>query len=161
MNGARLTGRQVLLAVLGFFAVVLVANGVFVYLAVDSWPGLDTENAYRRGLAYNRELEAASAQAALGWRVSLEVRDAGARSVLVEVRIRDAAGAGVDGLDVSARLRRPTHEGLDTELALAGTGGGGYSDRAAVNGAGNWDLRVVAREAGEVRYVVDDRIWVQ
>ena len=42
----RITGRMVLVGLLTFFGVVFAVNGVFVYFALDSWPGLTTEAAY-------------------------------------------------------------------------------------------------------------------
>ena len=48
-----LTGRHVLYMILGFFGVVLLANVVFVYLAMDTFTGLATEGAYVKGLSYN------------------------------------------------------------------------------------------------------------
>ncbi|MDP6343656.1 MAG: FixH family protein, partial [Alphaproteobacteria bacterium] len=54
-----LTGRDVLWLLLGFFALIIVVNGIFVVLALNSFSGVSTENAYRQGLAYNQTLQAA------------------------------------------------------------------------------------------------------
>ncbi|MHA1599926.1 MAG: FixH family protein, partial [Alphaproteobacteria bacterium] len=45
-----LTGRHVLIMVLAFFGLVIAANVIFVVLAWQSWSGLSTDDAYRRGL---------------------------------------------------------------------------------------------------------------
>ena len=61
---------------------MLLANGAMIWLAFATWTGLETEGAYQKGLAYNRTLEEAEAQAALGWQVDLELEQeaAGARA---------------------------------------------------------------------------------
>ena len=62
-----LTGRHVLIALVAFFGVMLIANGIFVYFAVATFSGGDTSNAYRKGLDYNETLAAAERQAERGW----------------------------------------------------------------------------------------------
>ena len=42
----------------GLFALVLVVNGSMIFVAFSTFPGLETTNAYQRGLAYNRQLDA-------------------------------------------------------------------------------------------------------
>ena len=63
--------RWIPYAFVAFFGVVLLANGTMIGLAFATWTGLETEGAYQKGLAYNRVLDRARAQAALGWRVDL------------------------------------------------------------------------------------------
>ena len=54
--------RWIPYAFLGFFAVVLLANGAMIWLAFATWTGLETEGAYQKGLAYNRTLAETEAQ---------------------------------------------------------------------------------------------------
>ena len=58
----RITGRMVLVGLLTLFGVVFAVNGVFVYFALDSWPGLATEAAYEQGLAHDQSLAEAAAR---------------------------------------------------------------------------------------------------
>ena len=43
-------------AFVAFFGVVLAANAAMVVIALASWPGLETQQAYQRGLAYDDAL---------------------------------------------------------------------------------------------------------
>lgn len=73
-----LSGRSVLFALLGFFAVVVAVNGVFIVYALRTHPGLSDANAYQAGLAYNRVLADVEAQRQLGWHVALDDETAAA-----------------------------------------------------------------------------------
>ena len=74
MKPARpLTGKHVLAMFLAFFGVVIAVNMVMFRVATKSFSGIETDSAYRVGLAYNTELEAARQQAALGWAVDAKV----------------------------------------------------------------------------------------
>ena len=44
----RIEGRHVLLALLGFFGFMLLANGIFLYYAVGTFNGFETTDAYRK-----------------------------------------------------------------------------------------------------------------
>jgi len=124
-------------AFVGFFVVVVAVNGVMVGLALWTFPGLATEGAYEKGLAYNAALASARAQARLGWRVEAGY-DAGA----VTVRLADAAGRPISDARVSVRLRRPTRGGLDRAARAEPRGQGRYVAGLAAPLAGIWDLGV-------------------
>ncbi|MFQ5468128.1 MAG: FixH family protein [Kiloniellaceae bacterium] len=161
MGSRTITGRHALIGVLAFFAVVFAANGAFVYLALDSWSGLSTENPYERGIAYNETLAAAAAQKALGWRARLGFTDLGAGRGRIEIAFADQRGAPLDTLEVSGTIRRPTHEGLDRAVSLAWTGPGRYAVELAFPKSGQWDVRLVARGRGDRRFEIEDRIWLK
>lgn len=130
------------------FAVVLGANGVMVWIAFDTWTGLETRNAYERGLAYNRVLDAERAQAALGWHVEVDVTPGEAGRATIDARFRNRDGHPVSLTRVRARLIRPTHSGHDTAVTLAKQGPGHYRTDLTVPLPGQWDLRVLAEYAG-------------
>ena len=44
-------GRHVLIGLVAFFGVMLVANGIFVYYALETFAGGDTSDPYRKGSA--------------------------------------------------------------------------------------------------------------
>ena len=50
------------------FVVVIAVNGALTWFAVHSDPGLVTEHAFEAGKAYNRVIDAAATQDALGWK---------------------------------------------------------------------------------------------
>ena len=123
--GARiLTGRHVLFGLLAFFGFVLLANAVFIYLALDTFTGLTTDNAYQRGLQYNETLEARAAQRELGWSAQVTFAESGGEAGVLTVVLKDRAGAPLEDLRVSGEVRRPTHEGHDRAVTLARSGAG-------------------------------------
>lgn len=138
----------------GGFGVIIVVNTVLVISAFNSWSGLETEQAYERGLAFNQVLDATAAQAARGWQSAIQFSDGA-----LDVRLRDRDGTGIEGLRVWATFVRPTNEGLDQTLRLAELGGGRYGAGATLPAAGNWDVRIRAEGRGEDWFAAT-RIWV-
>lgn len=55
-------------AIAGALGVVVAVNGALAYFAVTSSTGLVSEHPFTDGNTYNRVLDAAAAQDALGWR---------------------------------------------------------------------------------------------
>ena len=61
-----LAGRHVLMGLIVFFGVMLFANSMLVYYALDTFSGGDRPDPYRAGLNYNETIAAAERQEALG-----------------------------------------------------------------------------------------------
>ena len=61
MAGARPRGWWYPWIFVGAMAVVVVVNGILAWLAVGTWTGIETEDHYRKGLAYNENLAAEQA----------------------------------------------------------------------------------------------------
>jgi nitrogen fixation protein FixH len=159
--GARpLTGRTVLVALLGFFGVVIGVNGVMIALAIGTMPGLETEKPYQAGVAYNAEVDAARAQAARRWNVASHVsRDAQGRAS-VTVTARDADGAPISGLAVAVRLLRPADQRGDRTVELSEREPGTYRGETADMAAGAWGVEIDAARASERLFRSRNRIVV-
>ena len=69
-NGSQ--GRHVLIGLVAFFGVMLLANGIFLYYALETFPGGDTSDPYRKGMHYNDTIAAAARQAEQGWRTETQ-----------------------------------------------------------------------------------------
>ena len=156
----RVTGRHVLFATLAFFGVIAAVNAGMIYLAVTTFSGLETQNAYVRGLSYNDVLRDAEAQKALGWQVSLDHEHREGRLEL-DARFLDKAGQPLDGLEVAVVLTRPTTQGHDLGLALAGLGEGRYRGELDVPLPGQWDLQTEARRDGRTLHTLEQRLWLK
>jgi nitrogen fixation protein FixH len=136
------TGRKVFLAFVAFFAVVIAVNGIFVVLSLDSFPGVETEDAYRKGIAYDRVLDADAAQRALGWRVEAAWRTAGPARGRIVAQARDRNGSLITGLAASVILRRPVRADEDRSVTLNEDSPGVYGAEITLPGAGNWEAEV-------------------
>ncbi|MBL8668679.1 MAG: FixH family protein [Rhodospirillales bacterium] len=156
--------------VLGMLVVIAV-NIVLITSAIDTFPGLDTEDAYQKGLAYNQTIAAARAQEARGWQADVRYapradaasaagREAAGHEGELVVTLRDKAGEPLYGLDVDAALIRPTRSGLDTRVSLQPAGNGEYRGEAILPLPGQWDVRVFARRGNE-DFQATRRIMVQ
>ena len=147
------------LFVLGFLIVTAV-NGVLIFAAVDSFSGLETDNAYEKGIHYNQALAAAAVNAQTGWHAEPSVTTGSDGLRQLDVLITDRAGMPVTALAVEAFLVRPTNAGMDTVITLQGQGAGHYAAHFKPNGLGNWELRLMARR-GESAWQQTQRIFLQ
>ena len=161
ITGRPLTGRAVLVSLLAFFGVVIGVNGVMIALAIGTMPGLESEKPYQAGVTYNAEIETARAQAARRWIVTSHVgRDAHGHAA-VRVEARDADGAPVGGLAVTARLMRPTDQRSDRTVGLREREPGTYLGEAADVAPGVWDVDLEAARAAERLFRSRNRIILE
>ncbi len=145
------------LAFLAFATAVLTANGALIWFAGASWPGLVTESPYDKGLTYNRNLEAAARQAALGWQTRLVARLTGGLEGEALLDLRDRDGVPLAGADVAAAVERPIGEHLDFAVPLAPAASGTYRAGFTVPVPGVWNIHLTVRRRGEL-YVLDERV---
>jgi nitrogen fixation protein FixH len=160
MAHKQFTGRHLLIILIGFFGAVLAINGIFAYLAVSTYRGVDSPSAYEDGLHYNQRIEAAHRQAGLGW--SHEVRLENGR---VEVGVVDSKGWPVTGLSVSGQIARPVAEDPSRALVLKETRAGFYAVRVDGLNPGNWILTLEAKKSvpqgQETLYRIKERLWLR
>jgi nitrogen fixation protein FixH len=156
-----LTGRAVLVSLLGFFGVVIGVNGVMMALAIGTMPGLESEKPYQAGVAYNAEIDTARAQAARHWTVASHVGRGGGGHATVRVEARDAEGASVGGLTVTVRLMRPTDKRADRAIWLGEHEPGTYLGEAADVAPGVWDVELEAAHASERLFRSRNRVILE
>ncbi|MEQ8196350.1 MAG: FixH family protein [Rhodospirillales bacterium] len=158
---APLTGKHVMMMMLGFFGLIIVVNGIFMYFALDSWPGLGAQDAYRKGLAYNETLQAAERQNKLGWRSETAFVARGNNAGRLRVDIRDAQNRAVTGLAVTARLVRPTHEGYDQTVPLKADAQDAYAADVTLPLPGRWRMTIEARKNAHAPYRIERELMVK
>ncbi|MEQ8665617.1 MAG: FixH family protein [Rhodospirillales bacterium] len=153
-NRTLITGRTVLLGMIAFFGIIIAVNSVFVYFALDTWPGLADEDSYNKGLDYNRQLEAAEAQRDLGWHSSLSYVDDGNGALLVAT-FEGPDGVPLGGLDVQAVIQRPVGGDEPLIVDFSEAGSGIYHSLLAELAAGRWDIELTAGDAYLLRYEIE------
>ncbi|MBN8945141.1 MAG: FixH family protein [Rhizobiales bacterium] len=156
--GRPLTGRAVLLMLLGFFGVIVAVNAVMATFAVGTMPGTVTDNGYRASQRFNAELEAARVRAAQGWASDAHVERAAGGAAALRLALRTIDGQPVGELDLSALLVRPTEPAADRIFTLTAEGEGRYAGLAEAVVPGAFDLVIVARRAGTLVYRSRNRI---
>jgi nitrogen fixation protein FixH len=156
-QGRELTGRMVLMWLVGFFAVVGAVNAVMIGAAISTFAGLEHDSPYQAGLAFDQEIAAARLQEALHWQVQAKVAKSDKGETLVEISARDANGATLSGLGVTASLVHPTDRRLDRELAMTPDGPGQFS---GVTGAavGQWDVLIDLSRDGARQFRSKNRV---
>lgn len=122
----------------GFFAVLFVMDGIFVFLATSTHTGVVTEQAYQKGLNYNETVAASADQAALGWSGTIRYSDTGA----LEFKLDGQTGEPLTGAQVVAEFFRPTHNGSDFSIPLQELQAGHYAAAVKFPLEGQWDVRV-------------------
>lgn len=162
---SRWTGRNMLIGFGLFFLTIFGANAIMVYYAITTFDGVETDNAYRKGRAYNHVLEADAAQRALGWTVTLTITasdpsDNGSRPVAATVIIKNMDGEPVELDTVTLSFWRPTHQGMDVTTDMAQHTSGIYTADAELAEAGNWIARITTSAPNGTPFVQEERVLI-
>lgn len=153
LNGAgHLKGVHVLLWLAGFFGVMLVVNGFFLFYAITTFPGEDVKKSYAQGLDYNSTLAQRAAQAELGWQAEIGIADN-----QIEIRIVDSTGAGVSGHEVHVQLRRLATTAGDTQFVAVPQGAGIYRADVSALAPGQWEVIAKVQGAGAKASIFEAR----
>jgi nitrogen fixation protein FixH len=156
----QVTGTEVLLAFVAFFAVVASMNAVLLRAATSTFGGVEVANAYRAGLAFNNEITAAARQDALQWKVDIELARATSDWSSMVVKLHEADGTPASGVEVAARLVHPADGRRDHHIALYESCLGefvGITDATP----GRWDLLIEAKHAGETVFRSRSRLTLK
>lgn len=150
----RLTGRSIATIAGSMFLVVVGVNAILIVTAFRSWTGLTIAAPYEHGLQYNRTLQAARDQAALGWSGSIAYD-----GVYLSFELTGRDGTAIDGAEVRAWITRPVASGNDLDIDLVPRGRGRYGADVKVPGPGQWGVRVDAR-LGDAQWHSSRRVVV-
>ena len=155
-----LTGRKVLFALIGFFAVVIGVNMIMMKLAIETLPGTEVDSAYSASLAYEGQIVAAHEQNRRNWKVDAHVERSADGFASVRVEARDGGGRPMPGLSFLGRLERPTDRRADRPVTLSEIGGGSYRGSAEAVPPGQWDLVLEGDVAGQRMFLSKNRIML-
>ncbi|MBW8783070.1 MAG: FixH family protein [Novosphingobium sp.] len=139
----RFTGRHMAAIMVGFFGVVIAVNVVMARLATSTFGGEVVENSYVASQRFNRWLDEAAAEQALGWRAETSRLPDGR----VMVRLSGAPG---DGVSLAAVARHPLGTVPDRTLGFVPAGAERFVSTTALP-AGRWRLRLEV-SAGVTRW---------
>jgi len=160
MSTSRLTLQRLpIFACAGFLGVMLLVNFVMATFAVKTFSGLDSDNPYDTGLAYNKDIAAAKAQGELGWTVEL-TRTANGAATQVTATVKDKAGQPVSGLDVFMHFFYPATRKLDREIMASPVADGVYA-AAAVLQPGRWDVEIDLKREGQRQFRTRNPLTVE
>lgn len=147
------TGKHMLGLMLAFFGVIIAVNLTMATLASKSWTGLVVKNSYVASQQFNRDLEAAKAQNALGLYSKLSYWNGH-----LNVEILDKAGNAIPVSNLKAEIGRPAFEQQDSVIAFMPGRDGGHTIPVTL-GPGVWAITVIG-ETPDSTYRRDARIFV-
>jgi nitrogen fixation protein FixH len=134
------TGRDMLIAMVGFFALVIGVNITMAWLARDSFGGVIVENSYVASQKYNGWLAAARAQEQLPWRAE--------QALAPDRHVALAISGSPGSFTATAVAEHPLGRADDVTLAFAPAAGGGLRSTASLP-AGRWNVRTTIRRGNE------------
>lgn len=155
-----LTGRAVLIWLLGFFGLVFAVNFVMVKAATSTFGGVETTSSYKAGLKFKDEIAAAEKQAALQWHVDGRLVHGKAGEAVLDIIVQDANGKAVTGLAATARLAHPADARRDQDVPLGAVGAGQFHG-VAVAPAGQWELIIDLDRDGERMFRSRSRVTMK
>lgn len=160
------TGRRFLFSLLAAFGIVFAANGLLIYNALSTFDGIEVDDAYQRGRAYNQTLEAMAAQVALGWHATVEVTEpplsgSSLHAAHVVVTLADRAGRPLDGMKLHTTFWRPVSVGDDQSFLMRETAQGRYEGDAHLAFAGNWILRLAGIGPKGEKFAHEERVFIR
>lgn len=133
------TGRDMVLAMVGFFLLVIGVNVTMAWLARDSFGGVVVENSYVASQKYNGWLAAARAQERLPWQATQAL--AADRHVVISL------GGSGGRFTATAVAEHPLGRADDIPLDFAPAAGGLRSTAALP--PGRWTVRTTVARGNE------------
>jgi nitrogen fixation protein FixH len=122
---------------------VVVVNGYMAWSALSTFPGNAVVDDFGTSNRYDKVLETAERQAALGWVVTATLE--GGRPVL---RLAGHDGAPLTRATVTATVQRPLGPPEQSNPVFADQGGGLYRSDVALPEQGQWELRLRIEQGG-------------
>ncbi|HHK73626.1 MAG TPA: hypothetical protein ENJ57_00525 [Rhizobiales bacterium] len=158
MGGKPLTGWTFLYWIGGFFLIVFASIGSMMYIAINSMSGLETEDPYKKGIAYNKTIAQARQQDAARLSVSIAADPQPDKLVRLSVRVRAADDMPYMEKEVRVLFFRPTKEGYDKSVLLKEKKPGVYRGNIMLPLRGIWDLKLEIKDAGNLVYKSKSRV---
>jgi nitrogen fixation protein FixH len=152
-----LTGRHVLTILIVGFGIVFAVNGLFTWYAIGSFPGIEEDQTYRRGIDFNDQIARSRALQDLGWTMAANLDS----DRLLTLRFTDRNGAPLVVEDVSAVLFHPTAERDDLLLDLQPAGRGSLAGSLVDIPKGQRELRISAVGPNGQPIEFRRRLWIE
>jgi nitrogen fixation protein FixH len=131
-----------------FFITLVLVLVPMCIIAVRTNSGVVTENAYEKGLAYNKVIQASEQQNALKWHGDLTLIP-DKENVEANYMLTDANNAPLNDAKVMLWLVRPTQSGMDQKIGLNPQSHGHYEAMLPLPAPGLWEVRVSATVQGQ------------
>lgn len=146
----KFTGKKALLWLVGFFLVVFIVNGLMAYFALGTWGGLETDDAYRKGIHYNEQIAAAEAQQKSGWKIKLSHSPAALQGDRIDVAVT-RPDEDLPPARLTAHITRAVTNVHDQEIILSKSADNIYTAPVTLPEPGQWTVTIlVTRPEGPI-----------
>lgn len=156
----KFTGKHALIWIVSFFLVIFTANAIMATIAIGTWGGLETDNAYRKGIFYNNEIAAAEEQKASGWQISLSHTPTSLMGDRLDVSVTWPKD-DLPPATVSALITRAVTNAYDQEITLTRTGNNIYTAPLSLPFKGQWHVNILVKRTKDTIYQFKDKIFIE
>lgn len=132
-------------SILAFFVFFIALLSGFAWIAIHTYTGEITPDAYKKGLVYNKAITHADEQNALNWTGAQQVLYSAGKAEVV-FTLKDASGRVIKDASVVAHFIRPTQSGHDRNIELRYENGV-YKGEALLPLKGVWEMHISATRA--------------
>lgn len=144
MNTRPFTGRHMLVAMLGFFGIVVTVNFTMAWFASSTFGGTVVDNSYVASQKFNGWLKTSREQEKLGWTPSLSLN--ASRHPVLAVSI---GGTAQPGFTATGTAHHPLGRAPDVPLLFDAGADGELVGRTALP-PGRWYARITITHDGHV-----------
>ena len=155
----KFTGKKALLWFVGFFLVVFAVNGIMVYIALGTWGGLETQDAYRKGLHFNDKIAAAEEQRQSGWDIKIGHTPQQQQGDRIDIAVRWPE-QDLPPAQVIARITRSVTDAYDQDVTLTRSEGNLFTGPVTLPEAGQWNLNILVIRPDGLTYQVKDKFFI-
>ncbi len=157
----KFTGKHALIWFVGFFLIIFTVNAIMATIAIGTWGGLETNNAYRKGIHYNEEIAAAEKQKESGWQVSLDHTPTSLVGDHLDVLVTWPKG-DLPPESISALVTRAVTNAHDQEITLTKRGEDDiYTAPVTLPFYGQWDINILVKRNKNTIYQIKEKIFVK
>ena len=142
-QASRVAGWKFFSCLFTGFIIVALVNSLFMYKAFTTHTGEVTDNAYQRGLSYNKTLAVASAEENHGWTPVVTVNKSQTGIYDVELKITDRSGSIIRFDSIEGHIVRPVNARDDKKADFLRRADGSYNANLALPHAGLWEVRAL------------------
>ncbi len=101
-----------------FFAVFITADIIMIYISQKTWRGTVTEDAYEKGLKYNKVLLNNKKQQDLGYQADLKYRVISDEVARISFILKNKDNDIINNAKIKVKFVRPTQSGFDFKEEL-------------------------------------------
>jgi len=124
-------------------------------------PGVETTEAYEKGRLYNQTIALAEDGKALGWQVSMDIKDAENGDKYFIVSALDKQNNPLKNMEITGIAIRPVSDGSDIRLDFQELGQGRYGAAATLPYPGQWEVDLMISGPDQSKAQHNQRIFIK